>query len=285
MNVPAFIALLKQSGNTTGEYLHSLKKITETYPYFQAARALYLKTLKQQEHFEYNTALKHTAAFTTDRSILFDFITSETFVQHQTATHINARSSDVNSIKVTAEEFIFEPFDKAESEAVLNPELFQPKPEEAEEISPQKATPEEKTPEEQLQIGTPLPFNPDEFHSFTVWLQLSSPTPVKRATPEKHVSETQKKQDEKFKLIDKFIAQNPKIIPKKEIEASRNIIVAKDIEKADLMTETLARVYLEQKKFKKAIQAYRILSLKYPEKSGFFADQIKTIKKLQQNNK
>ena len=44
------------------------------------------------------------------------------------------------------------------------------------------------------------------------------------------------------------------------------------------MTETLAKVYLEQKKFSSAIKAYDILSLKYPEKSGFFADQIKKIK-------
>ena len=32
------------------------------------------------------------------------------------------------------------------------------------------------------------------------------------------------------------------------------------------MTETLATVYLEQKKYKKAIQAFKILRLKYPEK-------------------
>jgi hypothetical protein len=45
------------------------------------------------------------------------------------------------------------------------------------------------------------------------------------------------------------------------------------------MTETLAKVYLQQKNFKKALQAYHILSLKYPEKSGFFADQIRAINK------
>jgi hypothetical protein len=52
---------------------------------------------------------------------------------------------------------------------------------------------------------------------------------------------------------------------------------------SQLMTETLAKVYLEQKKFENAIQAYRILSLKYPEKSGFFADQIKRIEILQKH--
>ena len=41
--------------------------------------------------------------------------------------------------------------------------------------------------------------------------------------------------------------------------------------------------YLEQKKYKKAIQSYRILSLKYPEKSSFFADRIEAVKKLQKN--
>ena len=46
-----------------------------------------------------------------------------------------------------------------------------------------------------------------------------------------------------------------------------------------LMTETLAKVYLQQKNFKKALQAYHILSLKYPEKSGFFADQIRAVNK------
>ncbi|TQM39228.1 hypothetical protein BC670_0001, partial [Flavobacterium branchiophilum] len=51
-----------------------------------------------------------------------------------------------------------------------------------------------------------------------------------------------------------------------------------------LMTETLAKVYLEQKKYLKAIQAYEILILKYPEKSSLFANRILDIKNLQQNN-
>ena len=48
--------------------------------------------------------------------------------------------------------------------------------------------------------------------------------------------------------------------------------------KSEYMTETLAKIYFEQKKFKEAIRAYEILSLKYPEKISLFADQIKTIK-------
>ena len=84
----------------------------------------------------------------------------------------------------------------------------------------------------------------------------------------------------KVELIEKFIQKNPKIQP---ISKDRNISILTTQEKQDssLMTETLAKVYLEQNKYENAIQAYRILSLKYPEKSGFFANQIKRIQILQ----
>jgi hypothetical protein len=41
---------------------------------------------------------------------------------------------------------------------------------------------------------------------------------------------------------------------------------------------------VEQKNYDKAIQSYKILSLKYPEKSSLFADQIQEIKILQEKN-
>jgi len=83
-------------------------------------------------------------------------------------------------------------------------------------------------------------------------------------------------------LIDRFIENNPSIKPidkdLKPLKASKS-----SIENSGLMTETLAKVYLEQKKYNSAIKAYQILSLKYPEKSGFFADQIKKIEFLKIN--
>ena len=273
MNVSVFTSLLAHPEKASNQYIDSLEKITVEYPYFQAARALYLKALKHQDSFEYNSALKHTAAYTADRAVLFDFITSETFSQHKTAEVISKKNDDINAITVRSEELFVEPINREETEAVLDPELFSPKVRE-------EAKTEIAAPEEQLQLGKPLEFNPDELHSFTVWLKLSLPMPVDRSNVSAKALEIKK--EEKFKLIDKFIAQNPKISPKKEIESSQHITKEIKFEKTGLMTETLARVYLEQKKLKKAIQAYKILSLKYPEKSGFFADQIEAIKKLQQ---
>jgi len=88
----------------------------------------------------------------------------------------------------------------------------------------------------------------------------------------------------KFELIDKFIENNPKIDPTKNIISKVDIKESVKFDSTELMTETLAKVYLEQKKYKKAIQAFKILSLKYPEKSGFFADRIKAVEKIQQEN-
>ena len=102
----------------------------------------------------------------------------------------------------------------------------------------------------------------------------------------KNLLEIDAYKQKKNELIDKFIETSPKIPPVNQESIIPSVFF--EPSKADnsyLMTETLARVYLEQKKFQKAIQAYEILILKYPEKSSFFADRILDIKNLQQNNK
>jgi len=48
----------------------------------------------------------------------------------------------------------------------------------------------------------------------------------------------------------------------------------------DLITETLANVYLKQGLYNEALLSYEKLSLKFPEKNSYFATQIEKIKKL-----
>ena len=50
-------------------------------------------------------------------------------------------------------------------------------------------------------------------------------------------------------------------------------------------TETLARIYIKQRRYEKAMQIIQNLSLKYPEKNVYFADQIKFLEKLIINTK
>ena len=57
----------------------------------------------------------------------------------------------------------------------------------------------------------------------------------------------------------------------------------KKITREDYMTETLAKIYVKQEKYNEAMKAYKILSLKYPEKISLFANQIKDLKKRLNN--
>jgi len=141
--------------------------------------------------------------------------------------------------------------------------------------------------EEKLSIGKPLDFDKSETHSFAEWLQLSKLTPINRDQEAEETISVPENEDslaKKMELIDKFIETNPKIAPAKNSTPTPVNVERSTQDSSMLMTETLARVYLEQKKYSKAIQAYEILILKYPEKSVFFADRISDIKIIQQNN-
>ena len=79
MKIESFLNILQKNNSIQQVETAELKGIIDAFPYFQSARALYLKGLKNQESFKYNNELKITAAYTTDRTVLFDFITSTNF--------------------------------------------------------------------------------------------------------------------------------------------------------------------------------------------------------------
>jgi tetratricopeptide (TPR) repeat protein len=307
MNVSDFTYLLRdpkavQTEVQTGQ----LEELIENYPWFQAARAMHLYGLKHLNSYKYNQALKTTAACTADREVLFDLITSEEFVPNRIADAISGQHTladqeiiseevipnpDRDTDMIQKEEDSPLPRNTEEADKILDPKLFRSKdPEMDKNLELAKAEAKEK-----LKIGSPLEFTRDERHSFSQWLQLTQMAP--RATNQEAAEtaeienlketreggsdrETDADREKKFELIDRFIADNPKIKPGDTDTPKVDISQSLKIDKKQLMTETLARVYLEQGKFKKAIQAYRILILKYPEKSSFFADQIKAVEKL-----
>ena len=169
-----------------------LKKILNSYPYFQSVSAYLLKTLKIQEKESFNELLPRTALLSYDRKTLRDWL------------------------------FTSEEIDTPDNSKV-------------------------------------------EKYSFLDWFDI--------------INDEVPKVEKKLDLIDEFIKNSPKIEFSKE-EKSDNEIITNTKIKDELITETLAKIYVTQKKFNKAIKAYDILSLKYPKKSSFFADQINYIKKL-----
>lgn len=261
MNTADITYLLNKPEATNEKQTIALENVVLLYPYFQAARALHLKGLYNQDSFRYNYELKKTAAYSTDRTILFEFITSDRFVTLQ-QDKIDAIQEYMQNITVHAIEEIS-----------------------AEKLPLAANSEENKTTssDEKLIIGSPLSFSKTEKHSFQEWLQLTNLQPIDRKNSLKD-SNIQVEKEKKLALIDKFIEANPKIAPVKE-NSVISLNSSKSIEEpTHLMTETLAKVFLEQKKYHKAIQAYEILILKYPEKSSLFAVRIIEIKNLQQNN-
>ncbi|MBH1958667.1 MAG: hypothetical protein I8H68_01015 [Flavobacteriia bacterium] len=89
------------------------------------------------------------------------------------------------------------------------------------------------------------------------------------------------KTEVKNTVIENFIVKEPKISKLKE--ESDFVVKEKSDNISHLMTETLAKLYVEQKLYSKAIKAYQILSEKHPEKESHFAEQISYVKDLRLN--
>ena len=186
----SFSKIIREFNPMDVEKSLELKKILNSYPYFQSASAHYLKTLKSQKKDSYYELLPKTAILTFNRSVLRNWLHNE---------------------------LIKEGNDKKEK------------------------------------------------YTFLDWFDI--------------INDDKPKVDKKFDLINEFIKSSPKIKIKANYEAKSNFKSETKI-KDELITETLAKIYVNQGKFNKAIKAYEILSLKYPKKSSFFADQINDIKKL-----
>lgn len=195
--------MVKKSGNSFSKIIEGfdpmdssksleLKKILNSYPYFQSASAYYLKTLKAQKKDSYHELLPKTAILTFNRSVLRNWLSSHEIKDNQ------------------------------------------------EKIKTEK-------------------------YSFLDWFDV--------------INDDIPRVDKKFDLIDEFIKNSPKIKIDNKSEVKSSFKTDQKI-KDELITETLAKIYVKQEKFNKAIKAYEILSLKYPKKSSFFADQINDIKKL-----
>ncbi|WP_018337714.1 MULTISPECIES: hypothetical protein [Butyricimonas] len=99
------------------------------------------------------------------------------------------------------------------------------------------------------------------------------------------LSNKKKKEQRKDSLIDKFIETAPSISKfSEELPVPPEITATDTNTSMEFLSETLAKIYVRQQLYDKAIATYLKLSLKYPEKSIYFASQIEKINEKLNNN-
>jgi|GEM_PF-1572924 len=279
------------------ESITKLTLLAEKYPYFQTVQLLRIKNLHNLSPQNIKPALNYTAAYVTDRKILYHIlhpIQSEQEQQggrsfekeikdnmqenisdtlhKQISTSLSGKED--NEIEFTTSIDVKKLYGNGEQDeyvirinesATNSIELIR----EVNEDNNNKDNGSSKSQVEHKDIS-------DKDDILTL---INKNIPAKEGINdiEKFTSDQQKK----ISLIDNFIKANPKIEPVKSKEEKNKDFSEESIKESDhYITDTLANIYLNQGNYSKAIFAYEKLSLKYPEKSSYFADQINKIKKL-----
>ncbi len=228
--------------------VEELCSVIETYPYFQTARLLFTKNLHAIGDERYGNELSRTAVFCADRARLFYLIHSEKYKQ---------------LLKQPAEETLSE---TDRTEALLDSYLqsFQT-----------HSHPNSDTDATTASVGEEHAASID-YLAYLESLGEEMDTGSSQREPFQHQA-----------IIDAFIekADNDSIRPAPAKEWTAPKEETQEEETNEFLTETLAKIYIKQRKYEQALTIIKRLSLNFPKKSAYFADQIRFLEYLIINEK
>jgi hypothetical protein len=122
--------------------------------------------------------------------------------------------------------------------------------------------------------------HPDELQQqyFENIFHLSSMEDLDKSTLQPTIEFGQKSKADR--IIKRFIVEEPHISPPNSAKLDTENKARRSAEDQDeMVTETLAQIYIDQMLYHKAISTYKKLMLKFPEKSRYFATQIEQIER------
>ncbi len=296
MNKQQLIKVLKNPSSLNESTLDSLKEILDEYPFFQAGRMLWMKNLHLLDSIKYNNELKLAAAHINDRAKLFELINASYTLKDQVVTlekeeeivEIAERNDDlenyfqVDDVYITQKgtEYNFSHTDFNQKPTNTKEEIYFVENEDDIILPTGDLLDYELANNRGYKLEQSASIN--ESYSFSEWLNILKNNQIL-------LDEQPKKKSPKKDLIDNFLEKDKskKIVfsqKDEEKEAEIKDISLKSVEEHDdLMTETLANIYINQKQFFKAIEVLNRLRLKYPKKNIYFARRIKEIEELIDN--
>lgn len=300
MNRQQFYNLVDNPHLLNDDTLKQLGEVIVQYPFFQTARMLLIKNLHNLEHIRFNSELKICAAHIANRSALYDLVyrpqqdvATGAVVEPVESVEEAGCNDDVVGVaelpvdsKKTAEDPVPEVkdyFDVSDELPTLVSSVFtvpsEPMP--VGEILPSADLLEYDMPDSVVSysVEAELPdvdLSDDSIFSFSDWLNHMK---HRNVTADGNNGE----QSKATSLIDNFLKQEShRIVPRQpEISVKIEDKVKQSVsENEDLLTETLASIYIKQKHFQKAVNIFEKLRLKYPEKNTYFASRISEIEKM-----
>ena len=264
---------MKHPEQLNRETLYELRTLLARYPYFQTARLLYLKNLFLLHDASFTEALRKAVAFVPDRKVLFYLIEGDRYVIRsrvqsptvdedvsvdRTLTLINAFLSEQPS---TEEPIDAIPMSTATDYVSCLMHDREEKPFSALTVP---ATKSENLIDDFLtRKGSEEGF-PQTLEELEAEARGDIPLAPVKAEPVLNVGTAS--------------------VVKKQVEIET---AEEDEEVLDesYFTETLAKIYVRQGRYSKALEIIKKLSLKYPKKNSYFADQIRFLEKLIINDK
>lgn len=242
-----------------------LAQMVVSYPYFTVAQTLLALGMDLNGHRRAAKQLRLAAAMSVDRNSLRRLLaeskesTEECALPDEFSEKENTENQEVTAV-VEQEEIVV---DKSQDEIIPEKTFIIPEIDlraSTEDLSRDMALLEEKRK------------SIDE-------LKMLIESRIAALQQEKEEVKKEENKLSKNEIIDKFIAENPQISrPKQEFFNPISVAQASVVDQENIISETLAMIYLNQGYVEKAISIYRKLSLKNPEKSVYFAKLIEEAK-------
>lgn len=268
MDKNKYIHFIQNPDMLNKESLDDMRMITQEFPYFQTAWLLYAKNLLAINDVRFESNLKQAALRVSDRNVLFNLLHKPVVKPstHNVVAEEKINKNPENKLGNVIQERLKE-IQKKDN----------PLPEDVKKNNKNYAW--EIEPEEGL-IDFAFDTEGDR-KKLDIIIRREVQRVYQLDKTSKTQQEQQNKKNKKIDLIDDFIEKdNSRISRETQMAISKPLPDYKVEENEDLISDTLAKIYIRQGHFEKALLTYEKLSLKYPKKNIYFASQIKMVEEL-----